>query len=287
MSIADIFKIKYYKDRIRLLEADKEQLQNDKITLESQISELKWIIQEHSPLFDPDVLPSFSSKEDLVTFWRHTWRRTNHNNQYQLLRQDRALQAYLTPLRINPKTGTATFIGSDCTYSTSLASCQCEDFQRHFRPCKHIYRLAYELEIFMQHREAQTVHDPSKIFSEKTISQKLSLLSSQSLEILEELLHEEFLIVPSKRVEQLFRSGLVIPNPQKYDFLDSFYKDQLLSVLPPGASVKKSLKKSLLIELIISDFPEVIDELESQTISIILSPYASRLNGNFHRLHPR
>ncbi|SHJ75294.1 SWIM zinc finger family protein [Tepidibacter formicigenes] len=40
---------------------------------------------------------------------------------------------------------TAEIIGSRGTYNTTLNSCTCYDFETRQLPCKHIYRLAFEL----------------------------------------------------------------------------------------------------------------------------------------------
>lgn len=58
-----------------------------------------------------------------------------------------AQKAECTPLSINDLTKTGSFSGSHGNYVTSIYACQCIDFVRRKLPCKHIYRLAMELNI--------------------------------------------------------------------------------------------------------------------------------------------
>lgn len=49
---------------------------------------------------------------------------------------------------ISPEEQTAKIVGSDGTYDVTLNSCTCHDFQMRQLPCKHIYKLAFELGYF-------------------------------------------------------------------------------------------------------------------------------------------
>lgn len=46
---------------------------------------------------------------------------------------------------IDSEKATATTVGANGTYNTSLNFCTCQDFQKRRKPCKHIYRLSYKL----------------------------------------------------------------------------------------------------------------------------------------------
>lgn len=65
-----------------------------------------------------------------------------HEGYPQLQRQQRALDLKMTSVDPDKKTGTIK------DYFVSLKSCTCVDFQKRYKPCKHIYRLAFELGIF-------------------------------------------------------------------------------------------------------------------------------------------
>lgn len=73
------------------------------------------------------------------------------NEPDQLKRQKSAMDAKCTPSEIDYDNKTAIFKGSGKSpYITTLTNCTCRDYFVRRLPCKHIYRLRYELE---QHDE--------------------------------------------------------------------------------------------------------------------------------------
>ncbi len=77
------------------------------------------------------------------------WNASIHSDSEQIKRQKSAITAKLTPVSIDPVLCSGNFKGSrSSAYSTTLNSCTCVDFSRRGLPCKHIYRLAYELNQF-------------------------------------------------------------------------------------------------------------------------------------------
>lgn len=67
----------------------------------------------------------------------------------QRIRMGRAIAGGLTLRQLDKKHRAATFVGGKGgeKYSTRLTSCTCPDFKERGVPCKHIYKLASELEI--------------------------------------------------------------------------------------------------------------------------------------------
>lgn len=76
------------------------------------------------------------------------WSKWNDCHDYpsQVDRQDRAREAILTPLSISGQR--AQFQGEEDQYRTTLLTCSCPDFKKRHKPCKHMYRLAMELDLF-------------------------------------------------------------------------------------------------------------------------------------------
>lgn len=76
------------------------------------------------------------------------WDKWNDCHDYpsQVDRQERAREATLTPLSISGLR--AQFQGEEEQYRTTLLTCSCPDFQKRHKPCKHMYRLAMELDLF-------------------------------------------------------------------------------------------------------------------------------------------
>ena len=79
-----------------------------------------------------------------------TWNQWDdiHSTSEQLKRQKKACEKGLSPLEINESDCNAVFKGSSSKYTTTLSNCTCRDFALRKLPCKHMYRLAYELHLF-------------------------------------------------------------------------------------------------------------------------------------------
>lgn len=71
-----------------------------------------------------------------------------HTDPQQIKRQKSACKKDLTPRQVNETDCSATFKGSHGNYITTLSNCKCRDFALRKLPCKHMYRLAYELHLF-------------------------------------------------------------------------------------------------------------------------------------------
>ncbi len=72
------------------------------------------------------------------------WRDCHHLPQ-QIQRQWRSYDKRITPLFIDHSSKSGQFQGVSGRYMTTLSTCSCPDFSRKQKPCKHMYRLAYEL----------------------------------------------------------------------------------------------------------------------------------------------
>lgn len=71
-----------------------------------------------------------------------------HDDPDSLKRIKSASLAENTPISVDANHFTCVFQGTHGTYNTSLTKCQCVDFSRRHKPCKHMYRLAYEFGLF-------------------------------------------------------------------------------------------------------------------------------------------
>ena len=86
------------------------------------------------PSFDKDKLAEVKATVDI------------DKHPEQIKRQRSALDTKCTPVEIDYKNMTAVFSGSGKTpYETTMWSCTCRDFFVRKLPCKHIYRLRYEI----------------------------------------------------------------------------------------------------------------------------------------------
>lgn len=107
------------------------------------------------------------------------WDSSIHSDPEQIKRQKSAVSAKLTPVSIDPTLCSGSFKGSRASnYLTTLNSCTCVDFVRRKLPCKHIYRLAHELNQF---RLGNSVSSASSTVLTKSEAMKLitSVLSEE------------------------------------------------------------------------------------------------------------
>lgn len=120
------------------------------------------------------LVPSAKLKKD----WSK-WSRF-HNEIEQCKRKVRVLDKKYTCVSINPHNGVGKFIGErDERYTTTLKKCNCVDFQRRSKPCKHMYHLASQLELI-------NLASADDNFTQLT--RTLKLLPDETLEIFAKLL---------------------------------------------------------------------------------------------------
>lgn len=75
------------------------------------------------------------------------WKGANNNSKDQRRRAQRACSAECTPYSISQENRSGIFSSVNDTYNTTLYDCTCLDFTKRGMPCKHMYRLAIELDL--------------------------------------------------------------------------------------------------------------------------------------------
>lgn len=73
------------------------------------------------------------------------WDSSIHENHEQIKRIAYMQRIKPENVSVNSAQKTAEIIGSSGSYDVSLDNCTCYDFQTRQLPCKHMYRLAFEL----------------------------------------------------------------------------------------------------------------------------------------------
>lgn len=73
------------------------------------------------------------------------WDSSIHENHDQIKRIATMQKIKSQNVSVDFNQETAEIMGSDGTYEVALDSCTCYDFETRQLPCKHIYRLAFEL----------------------------------------------------------------------------------------------------------------------------------------------
>lgn len=91
-----------------------------------------------------------NATDDLFSSNQDTWSQWGiaiHEDPEQVKRQHNAASKDTTPISVSERSGI--FRGSKKDYYTDLLACSCRDFALRKKPCKHMYRLAYELSVYM------------------------------------------------------------------------------------------------------------------------------------------
>ncbi len=290
MPISDFFKINQFKKQIQELKSTVDsvnsQLENTKNELShanvkinqltSELNNRNSFINSHLPIFEFSRLELPASFEYLQKLWADTWGFDIHNSEPQLERQERACAARYTPLDLSPVHASGHFRGLETDYSTTLVRCDCVDFQRRALPCKHMYRLAHELDVFMLEH---VNHHPDihHLLHLNELKFRIQNLTAQSREILSEMEYDSTTVVNRSSAMPLIHSGLAVICDDKTVLLDSYKRDDLYNLLPDGATIRKNAKKIDLIEYILANCPDIVTELEKLTIAIELSPNIAHL----------
>lgn len=119
------------------------------------------------------------------------WPPEIHLEKKQISKQKKALGADLSPLEVDYTENSAVFVGTSASrYHTWLNECECESFQRDRAPCKHIYRLAMELELFPGIEQAAHT-DPTTLAQKRDRMDAPQLPAEQVLELISGLTKEE------------------------------------------------------------------------------------------------
>jgi len=287
MFILDMLNYKQYMSEIDALMIENSSLQttirnkDEKISsLHREIETLKQFIHSHAPLFNINLIADASTFEARRHLWESCWNSIDHSSTVQQRCQLRACGAEYTPLDISPSAGIAHFHGLDSQYTTSLQKCTCEYFQRCLRPCKHMYRLAHEFDIFILN-DVHYVPEPQKLLFYSQFKRIYQSLSATARSILLDLKYQYIVVSNRMDAASLLSHYFVVISSDKHSILKSYRRDELFALLPADCSLRKNARKEEIIEEIISSHPQIIQEIEKLTVPLQLSPYVFHLRSHF------
>jgi len=236
------------------------------------------------------ILKKLNSEEN-IEFSKFWGAQSNflHLDEKQIDRQNKALSQKHTPLLLDRDNKKAQFKGSEGEiYISSLDNCTCMDYTRRKKPCKHMYRLAYELGFFvLENNQDQDNCKPDE--ERESVKESLNQCDDQFLEYLykvclgsmEDLLLGESLkykyqnyyiskeqLICNKNVVDLISMSFLIICDDKKVILDKlFKKNELLSSdvmnYLSNISVKLSAKanKQEIVDILFTHMPDLIDKL--------------------------
>lgn len=233
--------------------------------LSAKLTSYRNAMERLSLIYSPESQVAHEHYDELKKIWEY-WDLSIHEREEQLQRQQRACAINYTPLSIDALLGCATFRGTDSDYTTYLTSCTCMDFQRHAFPCKHMYRLAYELNLFYLD-DVLELPKTYNIINMNSFKKIVNRLPKYQYETLYDIFSESPLVFEkTTTISKLLESGLVQISSDNEAFLSSFTKEKLLAHMPTG--YKKSISKPNLILDIINNYPDVITEFQNFFVAL-------------------
>lgn len=221
------------------------------------------------------------------------WGNSIHTDPEQVKRQVSAAKADMTPVSL--KNDFAVFRGSKKDYEATLSACTCTDFAIRRLPCKHMYRLAHELNLF--HLD-DVKTDPS-ISVQLRINEAMDIINAlpeESQRLLHDIIYQYkygagYVLISSEDAKILFEKTLIKHYPQKSILLKQLKKAELLSFIPNPTSEILKYKKAELINYIDTNFPSVynhlLDGYELVTLDDSVSKLAIAMNRRLCQKFPR
>lgn len=240
------------------------------------------------------------------------WRKwdNQHDSDDQKKRISKAYAADNTPLSIDRNTMIGRFQGSSGRYETSIEKCTCIDFVRRKLPCKHMYRLAIELELFGEKRNAKADQYARKVPKSernnlviKIVGTLENYLDAEQVAIKDilrgVLYHQQKSIIfqDASIIKNAIADGLLISTPCYTHFIRKMLKRDMLNaissagdILPKEIKLKDDIAAYMINRFNIYGpmlFPNCAEvTLSAELNSVSLSVY-KYLHRKFDKLEPR
>ncbi len=275
MSLFDLFHVKDMRSTISALAQENESLKKQNEALETQIFTLKSNIDSQNELLKKNedsihsLLPLFDIKRfDIPEIHMHhkklwsLWDSQIHADDMQIVRQQRACAAIYTPISLFPMNTCGVFYGSEHTYNTYLTHCDCVDFQRRALPCKHMYRLAHEFDVFaLDHVEFHP--DIQHALRHNDLWRIRRSLNNTQNEIIDIAFSDDVVYISPAALAPLAKCRILEELPDNTLLLENFTRDELLDFIQKNTTdkISKNSKKSVLIDTIITSYPDIIAKI--------------------------
>lgn len=215
------------------------------------------------------------------------WSDLIHNDSEQIKRYENSKKANVTPSSVNVEEQSAIFKGSGKNpYLTTLNSCTCIDFSRRKLPCKHIYRLANELNL----TDATSVANGVNKNELKSILDSLSIGAKNTLfNMAYNCIHDEniinLILHNSDITNELLASTLVVESSKSYSSVASNFSGKfLLEELSYTPEIVIPYKhKTKIIKCIAEIEKNNIEILSNNLVLLELTPQSIELKHTIHR----
>lgn len=192
-----------------------------------------------------------------------------HSSSDQQKRIASAKKSACTPTFIDQVNCSGTFKGSSGNHTTSLEKCSCIDFNRRRLPCKHMYRLAMELELFNENFDSNKddiVEKKAKI--SETVELVETFSNEQQLLLLDVIrnissTHPCYCVKSSDDLTFLIDHGLLKKTFNPELILPKFKKNELVELANKlNLNDTKGLLKQDLISYIIDNASDQLAKMD-------------------------
>jgi len=211
-----------------------------------------------------------STNAKAIELWNNTWTPETHTTEYAAKRIKSAQSAKLTPIKIDHEDLYGYFQGSHGRYETFLNYCPCGDFHRSKLPCKHIYRLAMELNIIDNSgMDSNSTYIPIPSSERKILLASLiDILEKGGIDVMEHYTHFEF-----QFDNTLY---LIDPTNAAYAYL---IKNKFICISnTPNENLFFRLKKSDILSILAQHGIHIEKTTFPELKTILLSKYADQLD---------
>lgn len=280
MSLSDILNAGKMQKTITALTEENESLNKEISKLKTQIINLTTNLKQETeknkrheeavrsllPLFDTSYFDIPDNYTKYMRIW-NMWPDTLHDQDSQIIRQTRGCAAIYTPISLNPDFACGVFWGHEHNYNTSLTRCDCVDFQRRIRPCKHIYRLAHELDVIaLEHVEVHP--DIMHVLRKSDVLRLKNGLNPTQRSAFENALYSGPIFISPAVFKPLHNCRLLDEVHDDTMLLNTFSKDELYYFIQQHTTdkIRKNMSKTALIEKIISAYPIIIEKIKMTKI---------------------
>ena len=205
-----------------------------------------------------------------------------HNDPEQVKRINNSKSKDTTPVSVSEHSGV--FHGSKKDYSTTLLTCSCRDFAIRKKPCKHMYRLAYELGVYM----FDGVISDASVSEKKRIDDVMPIVFSLSDDL--QILYRDICyscgndnktskgyMLDADKAKIFMDKHLLCPVTDKAKLITHCYVNDVRNVLKTLTDDKLPRKGSELFDYALSNFPNIVLPLPSDKACLELPSEISHL----------
>ena len=260
------------------------------------VSQSKEAVSDYTDLlsrlqvFHTDFFPITSPDKEIQSDWNVI--PCDHDSYEQLVRQKRSIRTQ--PVYVNHDMRDAFFLSSDMSviYSVSLFTCSCPDYEKRCLPCKHMYRLFYELTVGTSYTPGINVTNSSEAIGFLKLSDRDKVSYINIVCSLYGRRNYPLTIHKLPYIKKSLQAGLLLQSELDYaSFLDSRTKNEIIESLRASGITDcyPSWTKTRIIDYIIEHHKQYLKKKYNDFVAVSIpaaleswcSGFVSVINARF------